>query len=104
MHDLLCINSVCTCCLCNVMYKMVQIVLCEYCICSNGYRCWYVHEGYAKLCGYGVVHVLDMQSCVQMMLCRCWICSDMYIWYSMHVVHMLLCTYGVVCMIVQGVL
>ena len=28
----LCIHSKCTCYLCNVMYMMVQIGLCEYCI------------------------------------------------------------------------
>ena len=32
-----CIHNVCTCYLCNVMYKMVQIVLCEYCTCNAMY-------------------------------------------------------------------
>ena len=76
---MLCIYSVCTCCLCNVMYRVVHIVLCEYCICSVGYRWCYIHDwicgamyisycahdGYTTLyCEYGVVHMLDMQCCV----------------------------------------
>jgi len=56
---------------CNVMYRMVQIMLCEYFICSLGHRWFYVHIGYVVLCAYGVVHMLDMQCCVNMMLCTC---------------------------------
>jgi len=59
-HAVLCIYSVCTCCLCNDMYRMVQIVLCEYCICGFVYILYYVHEVYVMLCAYGALHMLDM--------------------------------------------
>jgi len=99
----LCIHNMCTCYLCNVMYRMVQIGLCEYCI-------WgVVHIVLSSccicnVCSYGALCMLDMQFCVWMMLFTCWICSDMYMWCCVHVVHMVLCTYGVVCIIVQVVL
>ena len=38
-HVVLHIYSVCTCCFCNVMYNMVQIVLCEYCIWCSVHDC-----------------------------------------------------------------
>jgi len=50
--------------LCNVMYRVVQIVLFEYFICSVGHRWCYVHVGYVMLYAYGVVRMLDMQCCV----------------------------------------
>jgi len=78
-HAMLCIYSVCTCSLCNVMYKVVQIVLCECCKCSARYRWCYVHDRYAVLCSYGIVRMMDMGCCV-------------------HVVYEVLCTYSVVCM------
>lgn len=97
VHEVLCMHSLCTCCLLNVLYKMAQIVLCEYFICSARYRWCYVHDRYEGLYAYGDVHLLDMYCCVQMIICTCWICSAMHIWCSMHVVHMVLCTYGVLC-------
>jgi len=53
-HAVLCIYSVCTCCLYNVMYAMVWIVLCEYFI----WCC--VHVAYAVLGIDGVMYKLYM--------------------------------------------
>ena len=53
-HVVSCIYSVCTCFLCNVMYKMIHIVLCEYCI----WGC--AHVGYVVLCTDGAMYMLDM--------------------------------------------
>jgi len=60
------------------MYMMVQIVLCEYCICSVGYGLCYEDVGYAVLCTYCIVHMMSMRSCVHMVLCACWICGVVY--------------------------
>jgi len=96
-HALLCIYSVCTC-LCNVVYRVVEIVLCVYYICSVGYRWCYVHVGYLVLCTYRIVRMLDTRSCVHMVLCTCWIWDVVFIWCYVHIVYVVLCTYGVVCM------
>jgi len=50
---------------------------------------YYVHVGYAVLCIYDAMYMLDMQCYVQVVLRACGT--------------FLLCTYGVVCMIVQEV-
>ena len=48
---------------------MVQIVLCEYFICSVVYRWCYVYVGYAILFTYHTVRMMDMRYCVHMVLC-----------------------------------
>ena len=68
------------------------------------YILYYAHDGYAALCAYGVVRMLDMKCCVHMVLCTGCICSAMYIWCCVHVVHVVLYTYGIVCVIVHVVL
>ena len=60
----LCIHKMCTCYLCNVMYRMVQIGLYEYCIWGVVYILYCLHDVYA--------------TCVHMMLCACWICNVVY--------------------------
>ena len=60
----LCIHSMCICYLCNVMYMMVQIGLCEYCILGVVYILYCLPDIYA--------------SCVHMVLCAYWICSVVY--------------------------
>jgi len=83
VHELLCIYSVCTCCLCNVMSRvLVQIMLYGCCILSVGYRWCYLHVGYVVLC----------------------IDDALYMWCCVHVVHVVLCTYGLVFIIIQVVL
>lgn len=68
------------------------------------YTLYCAHDGYAMLCAYGVVRMLDMWYCVHMVLCKCRICSAIYIWCGVHVVHVVLCTYGIVCIIVYRAL
>ena len=68
-HAVLCIYSVCTCCLCNVMYKVVHIVLCVYYICSARFRWCYVYVGYAVLCTYHTLPMMDMW-CFYIFTCR----------------------------------
>ena len=80
------------------------MVLCTYWICDAVYILYCVHDGYAVLCAYGVMRMLDMRCYVHMVLCACCICSSMYIWCCVHVVHVVLYTYGVVCIIVHVVL
>ena len=63
-HAVLCIYSVCTCCLCNVIYRIVQIGLCEYFISGVVYILYCLHDVHA--------------ACVHMVLCTCWICSAVY--------------------------
>ena len=113
-----CAYVVCTCCLCNIMYRvLVQIVLYECCIFSVGYIWCYVHVGYTVLCTYCNVCMMDMRCYMHMVFCACWICNlctdDAMYMLDMQryvhvvlcgVVHVVLCTYGVVCMIVQAVL
>jgi len=60
----LCIHNMCTYYLFNVMYRMVQIGLCEYCIWGVVYILYCLHEVYV--------------ACVHMVLCACWICSVVY--------------------------
>ena len=103
----------------HILYLViVPMVLCSYFICSVGYRWCYAHVGYAvlctyhivrmmdirHLCAYGVVRMLDMQCNVHRVLCTCCKCSIVYIWCCVHVVHVVLCTYRVLCMIVQAML
>ena len=80
------------------------MVLCACWICGAMYILYCLHVGYAMLCSYGDIRMLDMRCCVHMILRTCCICSAMYIWCCGHVVHMVLCTYGVVCMNVHVVL
>ena len=108
----LCINSMCTCYLCNVMYMMVQIGLWEYCIWgvvnilySLHYlyaMClciwFYVHVGYVVLCTYFTVCMMNMQCFLHMVLCTCWISSAVCRWCYVHVGYAVLCTSGVACM------
>jgi len=82
----------------------VYMVLCICQICCVLYISYCAHDGYATLCIYVVVHMLDMQCCVHMMLCTTCICSSIYIWHFVHVVHVVLHTYIVVCMIIHVVL
>jgi len=64
----------------HILYSMIiPMVLFAYCICSAGYRWFYVHVGYAMICTYRIVHMMDMKCCVHMVLCACWICSVVYI-------------------------
>ena len=58
--------------------------------------CNNVHIGYASLCTYCTVRMMDMHFCVHMVLCTYCICSVMCIWCFVHVVNVVLCTYGVV--------
>lgn len=43
------------------MQCRISMVLCTYWICGVVYILYCVHDGYAVLCAYGVVHMLDMQ-------------------------------------------
>ena len=70
-HAVLCIYNMCTCCLCSVMYKMVQIVLYECYIFNTEYRWCCVHVGYVVFCTYCNVYMMDMRCCVHMVLCAC---------------------------------
>jgi len=81
----LCIHDMCTCCLCNVMYKIVQIGLCEYCIWGVVYILYCLHDVYA--------------ACVYTVFCACWICSAKHRWCYVHVGYAVLCTCGVACML-----
>ena len=60
----LCIHTMCTCYLCNVMYMMVQIGLCEYVIWGVVYLLYCLHDVYAVS--------------MHMVLYACWICSVVY--------------------------
>lgn len=63
----------------NVVYGCAVLVLCTCCICDVVNTRFYVYVGYAVMCTYGVVHMLDMWCYVHMVLHTCWICGAMYI-------------------------
>jgi len=91
----LCIYSMCTCYLCNVMYRVVQIVLCEYFIHNARYRWCNVHVGYMVPCTYDALYMLYMQCYVHMVLCSCCTYGDVCI--TVHVVLCTCCTCGAMC-------
>jgi len=75
------IYSMCTCYFYNVLYRMVQIRLCEYLIWGVVYILYCLHDvyvtcvhmvllyvGYALLCTDHVMYMLDMQCYVQIVL------------------------------------
>ena len=54
----------------HILYSViVPMVLCAYCICSDGYRWWYVRVAYAVMCTYCTMHMMDMQCFVHIVLC-----------------------------------
>lgn len=66
------------------------MVLCEYFLCSDGYRWCYVHTVSCACYVYGTMYI--------------WCCVNEFtsdvvsMWCRVHVLHMVLCACGVVCM------
>jgi len=89
----LCIHSMCTCYLCNVICMMVQMGLCEYCIWGVVYILYYLHYVYVAcvnmvLCTCWICGIY----CVHIVLCAWWICSVVCIWCYAHVGYVVSCT------------